>query len=195
LSWGILGGKCRYCRINIPIIHPAVEIMAAALAIQAILSVSGWLVWPTVVLGWSLLTLALMDCYYLVLADAITIPLCLIGIAVSFALSPEIGKASLIGAIGAGLSALTIRGLYRALRGRDGLGLGDVKLIAAAGAWVSWEGLPSVVLIASAGAILIIGLLSGLRGGNLAQRRVPFGAFIAIGLWIVWLYGPIQVGF
>jgi leader peptidase (prepilin peptidase)/N-methyltransferase len=107
--------------------------------------------------------------------------------------------ASLAGAaIGYG-AAFAVREIYRFARGRNGLGLGDVKLLAAAGAWISWDGLPSVLFIASVTALaacLILWLLDlrpRLRLGS--DERIPFGIFLAIGLWIVWLHGPIRFGF
>jgi leader peptidase (prepilin peptidase)/N-methyltransferase len=98
---------------------------------------------------------------------------------------------SAIGA-GAGFAIFAlVRWLYRRLRGREGLGLGDAKLLAAAGAWVTWNGLPSVVLIAA-----VFGLVSALvmaqRGEQLSlNQRLAFGPALCLGTWLVWLYGPI----
>jgi leader peptidase (prepilin peptidase)/N-methyltransferase len=71
------------------------------------------------------------------------------------------------------------------------MGLGDAKLLAAAGAWVSWSGLPSVVLVASLLALTVVLVQSLLRKRLDPQQHVPFGAFLSAGLWIVWLYGPL----
>jgi leader peptidase (prepilin peptidase)/N-methyltransferase len=72
--------------------------------------------------------------------------------------------------------------------------LGDAKLLAASGAWVSWTGLPSVVLIAAL-AGLVFAVIRARRGGGIeAAARVPFGTFLCLGTWIVWLYGPLQIG-
>src|SRR4051812_4630045 len=74
-SWIALGGKCRRCGAKIPWTHPIAELAALALGVWAILVTSGWIVWPTLLLGWSLLALALMDLRYLVLADIIVLPM------------------------------------------------------------------------------------------------------------------------
>jgi leader peptidase (prepilin peptidase) / N-methyltransferase len=80
---------------------------------------------------------------------------------------------------------------YRALRGRTGMGLGDAKLLAAAGAWVGAEGLPAVLLWATGPALLCV-LLAYWRGQTMsATTRLPFGPFLAIATWLVWLYGPL----
>jgi leader peptidase (prepilin peptidase) / N-methyltransferase len=84
-----------------------------------------------------------------------------------------------------------LRWAYWLLRRQEGIGLGDAKLLAASGAWVSWEGLPSVLLVASVAALAST-LLRHKRGGSISLvDRVPFGAFLCLGTWLVWLYGPL----
>jgi leader peptidase (prepilin peptidase)/N-methyltransferase len=81
------------------------------------------------------------------------------------------------------------------VRGREGLGLGDAKFLAAAGAWVSWQGLPSVILIgaASAFAFAVARIIAGATSAE--AQKVPFGTFLCLGTWLlVWLYGPLIVG-
>jgi leader peptidase (prepilin peptidase)/N-methyltransferase len=81
--------------------------------------------------------------------------------------------------------------LYAKLRGEPGLGLGDAKLLAASGAWLGAQALPSVLLWACGSAILGL-LLRAWRSGSLSGKsRVPFGPFLAFGTWLVWLYGPL----
>jgi leader peptidase (prepilin peptidase)/N-methyltransferase len=174
------------------------EILAAALAVWAVVVVPGWLVWPTGLLGLTLLSLALMDFHHFVLADVLVLPLLLFGILISFSISTDAGTASVIGSLIGGGGAFALRKIYRLTRGRDGLGLGDVKLLAAAGAWVSWQGLPSVVFIASvtglAAWLALWAFKSRAQFKLSGTQRVPFGIFLALGLWIVWLHGPIDVG-
>ncbi len=88
------------------------------------------------------------------------------------------------------LAFMAVREIYFRLRAREGLGLGDVKLLAAAGAWVAWESLPSLVVIATVTglAVALIGRLFG-RAINLSDR-VPFGAFLCFALWLAWGWGP-----
>ena len=80
----------------------------------------------------------------------------------------------------------------RRLRGREGLGLGDAKLFAAGGAWVAWQGLASVVLVASVAALTVAGL-QALHGGVRADNRIPFGLYLGPAIWLIWLIGPLYV--
>jgi leader peptidase (prepilin peptidase) / N-methyltransferase len=98
---------------------------------------------------------------------------------------------SLIGAaLGFAVFAL-IATMYRRWRGHDGLGLGDAKLLGAAGAWVGWTGLPSIVLIASLAA-LVVALPMAMRvAGRTTQHEVAFGPYLAGATWITVLYGPL----
>jgi len=97
---------------------------------------------------------------------------------------------SAVGFIAGGASLLAVSFLYRYFRGREGLGFGDVKLFAAAGAWVKLDGLPSVLLIGS-----LLGLLYSLfmlrRAPADARHMVPLGAGLCVGLWLTWIYGPV----
>ena len=91
----------------------------------------------------------------------------------------------------AGFAAFALIGeAFRRLRGRDGIGLGDAKLLAAAGAWVGWQSLPSLVLIAACTAIVLILLTRVGQGGDLNQR-LPFGPHLALAAWVTLLYRPL----
>jgi leader peptidase (prepilin peptidase)/N-methyltransferase len=99
-----------------------------------------------------------------------------------------------IGAAAGLVFVIALRHLYARLRGREGIGLGDAKLLSASGAWVSWEGLASVIVL-SALAGLLFALLNAWRNGSISLAdRVPFGAFLCFGTWLVWLYGPLVAG-
>ncbi len=191
LSWLALGGRCRRCRAPIGLRLPAVELAALAVAAWAAAVVPPGLVWPSCVLGWTLLALALIDLDHWLLPDVLTLPLAAAGLATAAWWTAGWPGDGLIGAVaGGGVLALVAAG-YRRLRGRDGLGGGDVKLVAAGGAWLGWQGLPSLILIAALCG-LAFGLARGLgRGGGIAAR-VPFGPPLALALWLVWLYGPLE---
>ncbi|HYC14651.1 MAG TPA: A24 family peptidase, partial [Stellaceae bacterium] len=107
-------------------------------------------------------------------------------------LEPDALLARTIGAV-AGFAVFWVLALlYIRVRHREGLGLGDAKLLAGAGAWLGWGALPSVVLVAA-----VVGLGAALTV-SLAGRRValdtklPFGPALCLGFWLVWLYGPLQ---
>jgi leader peptidase (prepilin peptidase)/N-methyltransferase len=125
------------------------------------------------------------------LPDILTLPLTALGLLVATAT----GSAPLWwSATSAGIGFLLLAGVawgYRRVRGRAGLGLGDAKLLAAAGAWLGAGALPTVLLWAT-GAGLVCVLLAHRRGGALTgASRLPFGPFLAFGTWLVWLYGPL----
>lgn len=194
VSWLALRNRCRHCGARLGIFYPAIELAALGVVLWAALLASGWLVWASALLGWVLLALAVTDLRYFLLPDFLTLPLLAAGLAVAAALEPSSLPAHLAGAAAGFLFVAILRQAYWWLRRREGIGLGDAKLLAAAGAWVSWDGLPSVVLIAAVAALAGALLRHDRRGSISLTDRVPFGAALCLGTWIVWLYGPIGVG-
>lgn len=194
LSWLAARGRCRHCGHRLGAFYPLIELAAAAVALAAVLvlgDAGAWLIGASLFLGWTLLALAWIDGRHMVLPDVLTLPLVPAGLLVAWTVSPESLPAHLLGAaLGyAGLSA--VAALYRRARGRAGLGAGDAKLLAAAGAWLSWEALPSVLLIA--GALGLAFALAGGAGRSLAaDTAVPFGPALAGAFWLVWLFGPVH---
>jgi leader peptidase (prepilin peptidase)/N-methyltransferase len=189
LSYAWQRGRCRHCDAPIGLYHPVLEIAAAGLAVWASTVFSGVMLYVSCVLGWLLLALGVCDWHSYRLPDALTLPLLLLGLGVTWSLWPG---ALADHALAAALGYLAFRGvalLYRRLRGRDGLGAGDAKLLAASGAWLGTMALPSVVLFAAlAGLVLALGM--GLRQRSLSARMVlPFGPALALSTWLVWLYG------
>lgn len=194
VGWAALRGRCRHCASTIGWHYPAAEFAAAAVALWAATAVSGWLLWVTCALGWGLLALSLIDLRCYRLPDFLTLPLLLGGLAVTAWAWPSALPDHLLGVV-LGYGALAgIGWLYRRLRGRDGLGLGDAKLLAAAGAWLSWHALPGIVLAAALLALAASVVASLLRRMPLAAAtRVPFGPFLAAAIWLAWLYGPLEL--
>ena len=191
LSWLALGGRCRHCSVKISPLYPFLELGCLAIAIGAVLTATGWVVWASCGLGWCLLALAAIDWREGVLPDALTLPLIPTGLAVAYCEDPDALIPHLIGSLAGFVVFAVVRVVYSYLRGREGLGLGDAKLLAAAGAWVSWEGLPSVVLIGSLATLLWVAV-EGLLGRHPSLgRALPFGPGLCLGGWIVWLTGPL----
>jgi leader peptidase (prepilin peptidase)/N-methyltransferase len=168
---------------------------AALVALWSLAAASGWLVLATAAYGWTLLALAVTDARRFLLPDVFTIPLMLAGFAVAAAIDPDRLPEHLIGAAAGFAVFFLFSQTYRRLRGRDGLGHGDAKLMAALGAWLGWQGLPSVVLIAALGALLVVFAQRLLGQAIRMDRRLPFGAYLAVGAWLVWLYGPLTSAF
>ena len=167
---------------------------ALAVAAWSLAVLPGWLAWASCALAWSLIALAVIDARHLLLPDALTLPLVPAGLAVAWAVDPAQLPDHALGAAAGFLTLAAVGLAYRRLRGREGIGLGDAKLFAAAGAWVSWGGLPSVLLLAAAGALAGHLLGARLTGRRLEGRELPFGPYLAAALWLVWLYGPLVVG-
>jgi leader peptidase (prepilin peptidase) / N-methyltransferase len=188
-SFLALRGRCRACAAPIAGFHPLVELAALGIACLAAHTVPDDLarLWIGCGLGWALLALAWIDWEHLRLPDAITLPLVPAGLAATLWLAPEALAAHAAGAV-VGYGAF--RGLawtYRRLRGREGLGQGDAKLLAVAGAWLGWEALPTVVLMAALAGLGLAGALALLRGGLDPGARLPFGPCLALALWLCWL--------
>lgn len=172
--------------------YPGIEIAATGVALwSAVIVPAGGMLWATCVLGWTLLALAAIDWQHLILPDLLTLPLLALGMAIA---GLHDGTALVDHGIGAAAGVSLFLGLaifYRCIRGREGLGAGDANLLGAAGAWVSWIGLPGVVLWAAAAALgaVLVKLASG--GRVTATEQIPFGTFLCLGTWLVWLYGPV----
>ena len=164
---------------------------AASLALWAASETEGAVLWLSGALALALLALAEVDRRVMLLPDALTLPLIAAGLAAGWWLAPARFLDHAIGAA-AGFAVLAAIGLvYARLRGREGLGLGDAKLLAAAGAWLGWQALAGVVVIGAAAA-LAVALARGLARGRLDPgEAIAFGPFLALGLWLSWLYGPL----
>lgn len=161
------------------------------------LAVPTWVSWAIVgfefrimvcVLGWALLWLAYIDWRTGRLPDAITVPLLLLGLLVTWHHTPDAVFEHLVGALGGFVAFAGLGRAYRAFRGVHGMGFGDAKLLAAGGAWLGWPLLPIVVLIA-ASIGLVQALWIGWRGGR-AMRHVSiaFGPALGLAIWIVRLH-------
>jgi leader peptidase (prepilin peptidase)/N-methyltransferase len=188
-SFAALKGRCRGCGQPIGWFHPLVEVAAAAVALWAVLAdADRTRIWIDCSLGWTLLTLSWIDWTSFLLPDVLTLPLLLAGLTVTFAMIPD---ALTDHCLAAGLAFLSFQGLafgYRRLKGRDGLGGGDARLIAAAGAWCGLAALP-VIILGSA----VVGLLAALGMALIGRRvtlttRLPFGPCIALVFWLTWLH-------
>ncbi|MBK8175508.1 MAG: prepilin peptidase [Rhodospirillales bacterium] len=194
VSWFAAQRRCRYCGTPLGWFYPNIEVAALLVAIWAALTISGPMMWVSCGLGWALLTLAVIDIRHLILPDVITLPLLAGGLVTIFAIDPSmLDQHALAAVLGFGVFWLIATG-YRKLRGQEGLGLGDAKLLAAAGAWVSWQGLPGVVFFGAASALLVVLLRIALGADIGSRRHLPFGPYLCLATWLVWLYGPLLLG-
>jgi len=142
----------------------------------------------SILLATALLALALVDVAVLRLPDVVTLPLALAGIGLAVLRGRDVLD-HVAGAV-AGYAALAaLAAGFRAVRGKDGLGLGDAKLLAAAGGWLGWRALPMTVLLACVVAFAWAAVRALRHGRPAFDRPLPFGAPLALGFWLIWLYG------
>jgi leader peptidase (prepilin peptidase)/N-methyltransferase len=189
LAWRVVRGY----QADRPAPRVAVMLLAtaAAFAWATMIVPPGWTLAASLVLAWVLVCLAAIDAIVFRLPDILTLPLILAGLAVSFLLPDAPVIDHLAGAI-AGYGVLAALAFaWRRWRGEDGIGMGDAKLLAAAGAWLGWRPLPSVVVIACAVALIWIVVMALARRAPLRGTRIAFGVPLTLAIWIVWLYGAL----
>ena len=181
-GFALLRGRCARCRAPIPVRYPLVELLcAAATALCAWRFGPGWPAAGAFALTWALIALAFIDLECRLLPDAITLPMLWAGIGFNLAGAflaslPD----AVLGAM-AGYGALWIvQRTYRRLRGREGLGSGDLKLTAMLGGWLGWEALPGIVFLAS---------LGGIGAGLVKRGPFPFGPWLALAGWLALVGG------
>ncbi|CAN5312153.1 A24 family peptidase [soil metagenome] len=192
LSWLWQRGRCATCGAAISPRYLMIEAASGAIGVWAALrGGDGLLIGATAVLGWQLLLIAVIDAENFWLPDILTWPLIATGLAMCALLARAVPWPQLVGAVAGFAMLWGLAWAYKRFRGRDGLGGGDPFLFAGAGAWVGWVALPSVLLLACGAAfVLVLGRLV-LRRPVSGTDRLPFGTFLAVGIWLVWLYGPI----
>ena len=190
-----LRGRCAKCGYKISRRYPIVEGAAAALGL-----VVAWVLGPTwhtlAALGftWALLALTLIDLDHKLLPDSITLPLLWAGLLVNALpiagaplFAPSLYSA-VIGAVAGYLTLWVVYQLFKLTTGKEGMGYGDFKLLAAIGAWVGWQLLPLVILL-SAVVGSVVGVCLIAFGGRSSQTQIPFGPYLAGAGWIALLWG------
>lgn len=189
ISWLFLRGKCSSCSTPISKRYPLVELATGLLSGYAAYAFGfGWPLALVLVLTWSLVALTMIDADTQLLPDSITLPLMWIGlIANYFGLFTSFEEA-FWGAIAGYLSLWSVFWLFKLVTGKEGMGYGDFKLLAALGAFMGWQALPLIIILSSlVGAIIgIAGILIHGRDKNIP---IPFGPYLAIAGWIALMWG------
>ncbi len=195
LSWLLLHGRCRQCSSSISARYPVVELLTALLTLAVL-----WQLGPTVqglagiALTWTLIAASGIDLDHHLLPDQITLPLIWAGLLLNiFGIFTNL-QSAVIGAIAGYLSLWLVFHLFRLATGKEGMGYGDFKLLAAIGAWFGWQVLPTVVLLASAvGAVIGLVLIAMRQMGR--EMPIAFGPFLAAAGWLILVGGDALVDF
>jgi leader peptidase (prepilin peptidase)/N-methyltransferase len=198
VSWLWLGGKCASCKAPISARYPVIEILTGIL--------SGMVIWKfgitpqsgaALFLIWALIALTVIDIDHQLLPDSITYPLLWLGLAISLLHQsgstgpfPDL-QSSMIGAIAGYLSLWSVYWVFKLVTGKEGMGYGDFKLLAALGAWLGWQMLPLVIML-SALVGAIVGICMILFLGRDRQMPIPFGPYLA-GAGLITLFWGQQI--
>ena len=190
LSYVLLRGKCSSCKAGISPRYPIIEALTAAFSVVTlmVLGPSEAALW-SLLLVWSLVALTVIDFDTQLLPDSITLPLMWLGLVLNFFGVLTDFHSAFWGAVAGYLSLWSVYWLFKLVTGKEGMGHGDFKLLAALGAWLGWQLLPAVILLSSVvGAVVGISLMVFRKHGR--EVPIPFGPYLAAaGLLCLW-FGP-----
>jgi leader peptidase (prepilin peptidase)/N-methyltransferase len=189
LSYLLLRGRCANCGTRIPLRYPAVELVTGLMTLalgcrfDPSLALLG-----AMLITWSLIVLTLIDVDHQLLPDDITLPLLWLGLLFNLGGTFVPLRDAVIGATAGYLILWSVYWLFKLATGKEGMGYGDFKLLAALGAWLGWQALPLVILLSSlVGAVCGIALMIIKRRGR--DIPIPFGPYLAMAGWIALLWG------
>lgn len=196
LSFIILLGTCRHCHRPITILYPLVELIAGLLSLALFVKFSPdyqqYLLF--LIFSSALIIISFIDLRLQIIPDIISIPGIIVGMAVSIFFSyittyHITWYDSLIGIIGGGGILYIVAVVFKTITGKEGMGGGDIKLLAMIGAWMGWRALPFIIIISSLTGVII-------GGGSLLftrqeiRAKIPFGPFLALGTLVYLFFGP-----
>ncbi|MFZ5484250.1 MAG: prepilin peptidase [Pseudomonadota bacterium] len=195
LSWLLLRGRCSACQANISMRYPLVEALTGLLTLAAAWQFGfTWQAAAAFVLIWCLVALAVIDFDTQLLPDVITLPLLWLGL-----LANLIGlfvdlSAAVIGAVAGYLILWGVYHVFRLLTGKEGMGQGDFKLLAALGAWLGWQMLPLIILLSSLiGAVIGVAMIT--LAGHDRARPIPYGPYLALAGLVALFWGQSLLAF
>ncbi len=193
-SWLALRGRCRSCGTGISIQYPLVELLTMLLMVACVWRFGfGWQGFGAMVFTGFLITLSGIDLRTQLLPDQLTLPLMWLGLIASADNLYLGAKPALLGAVAGYLSLWTVWWLFKQITGKEGMGHGDFKLLAAIGAWVGLNGvLPTILLSSLVGAI--IGSVWLAMKGRDRATPIPFGPYLAVAGWVAFFWGEQIVG-
>jgi len=195
-SWLMLRGRCAACKAKMSVRYPVVELATALLSASVAWHFGfGAPAACGLLLTWSLIALTGIDVDHQLLPDGITLPLLWAGLMAAVIIGPVPGsplpvssRDAVIGSASGYLSLWLVFHTFKLVTGKEGMGYGDFKLFAALGAWLGWKLLPLVILL-SAAAGAVIGILMIVLRGRDRSAPMPFGPYLAAAGWMAMLYG------
>jgi leader peptidase (prepilin peptidase)/N-methyltransferase len=200
ISWVLLRGRCASCTVKISVRYPLIELTTGIL--------SAWVAWHfgfgvpaacALPVTWTLIALTGIDIDHQLLPDSITLPLMWAGLLAAVIVGPIAGSPipvsahdAIVGAASGYVSLWLVFHTFRLITGKEGMGYGDFKLFAALGAWLGWQLLPLVILLSAAAGALLGILMIVLRGRD-RSAPMPFGPYLAAAGWLAMMYGDTLV--
>jgi leader peptidase (prepilin peptidase)/N-methyltransferase len=193
LSYLFLRGKCRGCGTHISLLYPVVELMNGLITLFLFLRFGPTLVFLTLFLFCSaLVVITFIDIEHQIIPDEISLPGILIGFALSFFLKEPGWLNSLFGILVGGGSLLLVAYLYQRLTGKDGMGGGDIKLLAMMGAFLGWKAVPFIIFASSlVGSIVGVSIMFVQKKDS--KLAIPFGPYLAFGAILYIAYGRLLI--
>jgi leader peptidase (prepilin peptidase)/N-methyltransferase len=193
ISWLALRGKCSKCKAPISARYPAIELLTGALSALLVWKFgSGVVGMATLLFAWLLIAMTFIDVDTQLLPDDLTFPLLWAGLLVNLNGTFVPLQDAVIGAAAGYLVLWAVYWVFKLATGKEGMGYGDFKLLAALGAWLGWAMLPTIILLSSVvGALVGISLIVFARRGR--DKPIPFGPYLAAAGMIALLYGE-QIG-
>ena len=189
VSYLMLGGKCANCEVSISPRYPILELVTGLLTMA--------LAWyfpldpalaGAILFTWALISLTMIDVDHQLLPDDITLPLMWLGLAFNVVGTYVSLQDAVIGAMAGYLSLWSVYWAFKLFTGKEGMGYGDFKLLAALGAWLGWQAIPLIILLSSlVGAVVGIALMVVKSRGK--DIPIPFGPYLAAAGWIALLWG------
>ena len=194
LSWVALRGRCRSCKAPISMQYPAVELVTALLCVACVWQFGfGWQGFGACLLTCFLVALSGIDLRTQLLPDSLTLPLMWLGLIASLDNLYMPAKPALLGAIAGYVSLWSVWWLFKQVTGKEGMGHGDFKLLAALGAWVGLAGVLPIILLSSVVGAVVGSIWLAAKGRDRATP-IPFGPYLAVAGWIVFMWGEQLVG-
>ncbi|MDR7069572.1 leader peptidase (prepilin peptidase)/N-methyltransferase [Pseudoxanthomonas japonensis] len=188
-SWLALRGKCRHCKAPISPQYPLVELLTAVLAVASVWRFGfGWQGFGAALLSCYLVALSGIDLRTRLLPDQLTLPLMWLGLIGSLDNLYMPAKPALLGAIAGYASLWLVWWIFKQVTGKEGMGRGDFKLLAALGAWVGLSGVLPIILFSSLVGAVVGSVWLAMKGRDRATP-IPFGPYLAIAGWIVFFWG------